>query len=175
MPFKAHNGHIIQGCEKDHDHGDNRSVTSTDFTESVSSSASRTFDDDEVSTFPQHRIFIFELALGEDDEDENDEERLQPRHRPGLYMMWRKCYITESCSILSDLTHESNDEEDYFVTHDDSSESSRHQQKPEKQIKQHRFHHQQHLRQHVPRFLPKMIHRSIERINSLRPLAGLSH
>jgi hypothetical protein len=146
----------------DHDDFDGMcSVTSTDMTDSVvSSSNSSSMDDtDDNVSCPQHRIYIFEFALGQEVE-ENDALSISSQPHNYSPYMWRRSYITESSSTISDLSDESNVED-------------HHDHDPELILKEDPYH-KRSLRPKMTRFLPKVMQRSIERINAMRPLAGRS-
>jgi hypothetical protein len=167
------------------DHDDHRdyclcSVTSTDLSGSSSSSSS-TLDGQDCH-IQQHRIFIFEFAVN--DEDTLDGETTtcnchgscsQRRHHccqdlgKDSRFMWRKSYITSSSSTISELTYQDDN-------HDDSKSQPRKNQNnvryyvPPRHSKLQQKQ-QQHPR-NLSRFLPRLMQQRIDRLKALRPLPG---
>lgn len=142
------------------------SVTSTDMTDSFTS-VSSSMDDHDVdhdalcNNVSPHRICIFEFAIGEEETTtncHNGPHQHLPTNTLQLMEMWRKSYITESSSTLSDLSYQSEEGED-----GDGEYQEVYQQAVTKQEQK---------QQSTSRFLPKILQRSLKRINALRPLAA---
>jgi hypothetical protein len=164
--FEKQQQHSHDGSSCD---SDMCSVTSTDMTDSsITDGVSSSLDDHDdhdalYNNVSPHRICIFEFAIGEEEMTTNcDNDGSQHQHLPTstlqLLDMWRKSYITESCSTLSDLSYQSEEGED-----GDGEYQEVYRQADTKQEQK---------QQSASRFLPKILQRSLKRINALRPLAA---
>lgn len=159
--FENQQRHSLDGSSCNSD--DMCSVTSTDMTDSSVTSVGSSMDDHDAlyNKVSPHRICIFEFAVGEEETTtncDNGPRQHLPTNTLQLLEMWRKSYITESSSTLSDLSYQSEEGED-----GDGEYQEVYRQAVTKQEQK---------QQCASRFLPKILQRSLKRINALRPLAA---